>query len=401
MGKPLTALQSLGVCALYGSIACALILLNKALLSVGSFSAYFTLLGAKLVLVLAVCAGSRLSPANPLRVPAVHRAALRSAALPAALFVANAVSGFVALQLVPVPLFNCLRRLVPVAILAYEYAVRGRVPDRTTGAAVAMIAGGALLAGWGTFAADARGAAVTLLANVLTAASLVAQRQFAEATPADASCGGGSGATKGDRISTWGVLFYTALLALPACGVLAVATGEHAVVAAYAADPATPPAFWAGLAASTLLGLALTASMAWATIRVSPMATSITGNVKDLATTALGVLLFAGFELSATALAGLALSFGGAFLYSWAGLAAARLAAAAPPPAAPGRGAAAAAAGGGGVGARAASFESPASASADTDEVAPPSERDALVGGGGGAGGAALRGGPAAPGRPL
>jgi predicted small secreted protein len=52
----------------------------------------------------------------------------------------------------------------------------------------------------------------------------------------------------------------------------------------------------------------------------SPLATSVTGNAKDVVTTTLGWLLFPGFVATAKSVFGISVSFLGAFLYSYINL---------------------------------------------------------------------------------
>ena len=52
----------------------------------------------------------------------------------------------------------------------------------------------------------------------------------------------------------------------------------------------------------------------------SPLATSVTGNVKDLAQTILGGILFPGFVATVKTITGLVLSFMGAGMYSYINL---------------------------------------------------------------------------------
>lgn len=330
---PPAAARSLAICALYGTVALSLMLLNKALLSIGKFDCYFTLVGTKLALLLTLCEVTRRYFGNPLAVPKIDPETLRSSLPMSLLFVANAVTGFVGLMLVSVPLFNCLRRLVPACILAYEWYTLGKVADRSSHIAVALIAFGALLAGWGTFSSDFTGVALTMANNLATAASLVVQKSFSEkaaaAVASDAAEGEGVGIgsssgkastanTQPKKLGTWAVLYYTALIALPISVVLAIATGEVPQLMHHIETGS--PRFWAGFWASSALGLALTFSSSLCNIYVSPMATSITGNVKDIATTTAGALLFPGFIITAQSLSGLLLSFSGAFLYSYTGL---------------------------------------------------------------------------------
>lgn len=94
----------------------------------------------------------------------------------------------------------------------------------------------------------------------------------------------------------------------------ALATGELQALAAF--PHLTNPAFVASFVVAAMAGLVLTYTSALCTTYNSPLATSITGNVKDLATTSAGWALFGGFAATTRSLTGLALSFAGAGMYS-------------------------------------------------------------------------------------
>lgn len=307
---PPAAARSLRVCIAYGGTAVALTLLNKALFGSYNFSAYFTLLSLKLSLLLGVCLASRKLSSNPLGVPAYDERELRAAVPMALCFVANAVLGFAGLSLVSVPLFNCLRRLVPACILAYEFASAGKVADAGTHAAVGLIGVGAVLAATATApvgeaaAAWWRGVGITLAANLATAASLVTTRSFSERATG--------------RLATFAVLYYTSLIALPLAIVCALLTGEVDLLHRTAAE--APAALWLGVLLSSCMGLGLTYTMSLCTLLASPMATSVTGNLKDVLTTSVGWMAFGHFNATPQAVTGLVLSFSGAALFSWQGL---------------------------------------------------------------------------------
>ncbi len=74
--------------------------------------------------------------------------------------------------------------------------------------------------------------------------------------------------------------------------------------------------FQAGLLLSVLLGVVITFAIALCATRVSPLATAVTGNAKDIVTTAVGAVLFGGFVVSFTSIFGLVLSFFGAALFA-------------------------------------------------------------------------------------
>ena len=297
----LLVMRQLGVCVLYAGSSVALSMTNKWLLTSFDFDAVFCMLLAQLLLSLAVCVVSRdVLAGNPLSVPAyAGGAALREVAPLGTAYVLNVGLGLVALKIVNVPMFFALRRLIAPMILAYEFAALGRVaPPRIRGA-VALIVAGTLLAGWGALRADLAGYALTLACNVLTAATTVMQKQVADRR----------------KLSVFGVMYVNALVAAPLAAALALATGEPA---RFAASPhALSPAFWAAFVGTAVMGIVLTYASILSTTYLSPLATCITGNAKDVATTAIGWVAFAGFSPTPNAVAGIGLSLVGAAAYSY------------------------------------------------------------------------------------
>jgi solute carrier family 35 protein len=309
-------LLSLAVCVFYGSASLAIGLVNKALLSSYNFNCIFLLLATQMALQLVMCVVSRDFFRNPFKVPVYDRATHVLSLRLGVLYVANVAVGLVGLSMVNVPMFFCIRRLVSPMILFYEYCFLGKVADSNVQSAVALIVAGTVLAGWDTLNADIRGYTVTFVNNLCTAASSSSQKQFSDTT----------------KLGATGTLFYTSMTALPICIVLGIATGEVASLQAF--PHLYESSFWFGFCVSLSLGPLLTYSSILCTTYNSPLAMSITGNVKDIASTLLGAILFPGFDATAKNMGGLALSFAGAGFYSYINLQKGLKAAAAAPPSA-------------------------------------------------------------------
>ena len=74
--------------------------------------------------------------------------------------------------------------------------------------------------------------------------------------------------------------------------------------------------FQLALFLSVSLGVLITFAIALCATVTSPLATTVTGNIKDIVGTAFGWAMFGGFDSSLWNLSGLTLSFAGAGLYS-------------------------------------------------------------------------------------
>lgn len=228
--------------------------LNKALLSGYKFDGYFTMIAASLLLTLAVCSVSR-RLGNPFDIPAADMALLRAAAPMGVLSVLNVGVGLVGLQLVNIPMFFCLRRLVAPMVLLYEYVTLGRVAERSVQASVSFIVIGVLVAGASSLQADILGYSLTMLNNLFSAAASVMQKRFSERT----------------KLSTIGIVYANALVAAPLCISMALLTGEYGKIVSF--PHAADGGFWAAFAVSCAMGLMLTYSSVLSTTYNSPLAT--------------------------------------------------------------------------------------------------------------------------------
>lgn len=269
------------------------------LLSSYKFECYFLLLSAQMFVTLLFCISSRFLFGNPFKIPALS-AGLVFKALPMGILgVGNVGAGLIGLRMVNIPMFFCLRKLVTPFVLIYEYLAFNKVTDRGTVVSVLGISLGTVLAGWETLNDQVMGYLITMVNNVLSAATQVAAHRFKEST----------------QCSTFSIVFMNAVVALPLTLTLAVVTGE--VSKALAFPHLTTPGFLAGFAASSCMGLMLTYSSILSTTFNSPLATSVTGNVKDIFITAIGWVLFGGMEATALSMLGLLTTFIGAFAYSY------------------------------------------------------------------------------------
>jgi hypothetical protein len=181
------------------------------------------------------------------------------------------------------------------------------------------------------------------------------------------------------RLGALGTLYYNAMTAFPLALLCAAVFGEFSALRHF--HYVRDPAFWINFCICAGMGPLITYSSILCTTFNSPLATSITGNVKDLGLTVAGALLFPGYKATASSVFGLLVSFVGAGIYSLVSL---RRASAATGGASPGGGAIAAGAatpaagsgggagggvGGGGTSAGARGADADADADADASGV--------------------------------
>lgn len=290
---------SLAVCCFYGASSVALSLLNKALLSSYKFDAVFFLLASQSLMTIFVLgvAGKRWGW-HTAAIPDLTHDTLR-AALPIGLTsVANVCCGLIGLKLMNVPLFNSLRRLVAATILVYEWVVLGKVASAGVNTAIGITVLGTLIGSWDYLSSDWVGILFCMGNNVLTAAVGVMQKGLVQRT----------------GMSTFGLVYLIAVISAPLTLALSLVTGEFERIASFPA--LGDRSFLFGFLVSSAMGLVLMYSSALCTTYNSPLASSITGQLKDVLTTSIGWVAFGGVILSASSIGGLFISFGGAILYS-------------------------------------------------------------------------------------
>ena len=92
------------------------------------------------------------------------------------------------LQLVSVPMFSCLRKLVVVFIVIYEYFTIGKVADKETVMSIVVVAFSTIIAGWDTLNDQFMGYFFTMLNNVLSAATQVSVSSTLACLPLPIGC---------------------------------------------------------------------------------------------------------------------------------------------------------------------------------------------------------------------
>lgn len=125
------------------------------------------------------------------------------------------------------------------------------------------------------------------------------------------------------RLGTFGLLFYNNLLALPLMvGCLVGMSGELRGVWAY--ERIAEVKFWGFLLVSAAQATVLNVAIFLCTQLNSPLATTVTGQVKDFVTVGFGLWVFGDVVLNRWNLIGLGISMSGSVAYSLVKLAANR-----------------------------------------------------------------------------
>lgn len=216
--------------------------------------------------------------------------------------IGNVLLGLLGMKLVDVPMFFTLRRLVTPTIIVIEYISYGKVAKKHELVSVFLLTIGTIIAAAPTLSSDLVPYLVVLVTNMFTAANMTFQKQFRDEL----------------QVSVLTIVLINSILTLPVTLLLMLVSGELETLSQSPNLTSVP--FWVVFIASATLGLVLTFAAMLNTTYNSPIATSITGNVKDIATTFLGWYLFPGFRVSVASVSGIFLSFCGAFWFSYSSL---------------------------------------------------------------------------------
>lgn len=209
------------------------------------------------------------------------------------------VSGIVALRYLNIPMFSTLRKFTVLFVLLGEVLVLKKPTKPTIWLSVAVMLTGGLLAGATDLTMSVPGYMCVAICCLATALYLVLIVRITAST----------------RLDTFGLLFYNNVLSLPLMLVfLTFFTNEVSIAATH--PSVTNPTFLLFLIVSAAQATLLNIAIFLCTKINSPLATTVTGQIKDLFTITAGLFVFGDVKLSAPNLAGLTLSLFGSLLYS-------------------------------------------------------------------------------------
>ena len=317
--RPTEWAVNVGVAVAYALASIVTTLANKALLSSWGFGLVFSLLMLQNLLTVFVVGalklggasresgalkldgapregGMRSELAHALEFPLWERGLAVAMAPVMLVCIANLVCGMSALRLSSVPVYQTLKRMTPLPAMALDCALRGKTFPTPVLASVLVVCAGAFITGCGDIDLNARGYMYALASCVLQALYLVLAARASDARP----------------LSSLAAAYYNALLSLPLL-----------IVGVWYEWPEllTFP-FWSEarfitmLVLDLVLGASLSMLLFMCTLVNSALTTTIVGNAKAVATTALGALLFGRVGLRPLGWVGVCVNTAGGLLYS-------------------------------------------------------------------------------------
>lgn len=209
------------------------------------------------------------------------------------------VSGISALRYLNIPMFSTLRKATALIVLVLETIVLHKVAKPSIWLSILIMVMGGFIAG------------ATDLSFSLTGYLLVAVCCFSTALYLVLIVRIG----KRSGLDTFGLLFYNNLLAFPLMLVyLVFFTNELLHIPDY--EHIVDIKFWAFLTFSAALATVLNVAIFLCTRFNSPLATTVTGQMKDFVTIGFGLFIFGDVTLNTPNLIGLAISLLGSCVYS-------------------------------------------------------------------------------------
>lgn len=207
------------------------------------------------------------------------------------------VSGLAALAKTNVPLFSALRRLSTLVVIIGEYYLLGKVTPGDESQSVVIMVLGAMIAGMGDITFDFIGSLYILFNCIVTAGYLIYIAKK----------------TKETGLNTFGLMFYCNILSIPGTIVLTYVT-EWQGISAY--EGYSNLGFQFCFFMSSIQAFLLNYFIFLCSTVNSPLTTSITGQIKSILQTIIGLFMFGDVFITPLLVFGLSVSTIASFWYS-------------------------------------------------------------------------------------
>jgi len=213
-------------------------------------------------------------------------------------FFGMVVTGLAALRYVNVPVYSALRRLTTFIVIAGQYFWLDKTVSRDELQSVIVMVFGAFVAGYGDLTFDAWGYFLTGVNCFVTALYLLMISKKSKET----------------GLSTFGLMFYNNIISIPLV-LLVVYWVEWEELMTY--DKYSSFEFQLCFFMSSILAFLLNYFVFLCSLVNSPLTTSVTGQLKNIIQTVLGLFLFGGVPLTPAMTIGLSMSTIGGIWYGF------------------------------------------------------------------------------------
>eukprot|EP00177_Eucheuma_denticulatum_P002101 GFKZ01003751.1.p1 GENE.GFKZ01003751.1~~GFKZ01003751.1.p1 ORF type:complete len:407 (+),score=46.37 GFKZ01003751.1:159-1223(+) len=214
----------------------------------------------------------------------------------------NAAVALVALRELSVPSYTLIKRLAPLLTITLEAILLHKFASRSVILALLVMSFGTVMAA----NADSTSSTFAWLLGFASCAFQALYLTFVKRSGIDTG------------MNSFGILYYHSILSLPFLAAIALAVGELRQALIY--DQWTSPSFLIVFIMSMFMGLVLNYALFLCTELTSPTSTVVSGQVKAMGQTAIGMFTFGGVDFNGRYLAGTFLNIAGGFMYAYAKL---------------------------------------------------------------------------------
>eukprot|EP01098_Paradermamoeba_levis_P007413 TRINITY_DN3063_c0_g3_i3.p1 TRINITY_DN3063_c0_g3~~TRINITY_DN3063_c0_g3_i3.p1 ORF type:complete len:313 (+),score=67.15 TRINITY_DN3063_c0_g3_i3:331-1269(+) len=284
------------VAFLYGVVSISITFFNRAVFSIWKFNYSNTLTLGQMLFSLVF-----LVFLKTFRLVSYADFDLKTARMMAPLvisFILMVVTGLAALQFINVPLYSALRRVTTFVVMVTEWYLLQKETPRLEAQSIYLMVLGALIASFGDLQFNLIGYILVAINCIVTAVYLVYIPKKAAET----------------RLDTMGLIFYNNFLSFPLLFVIVYLT-EWEEVVKYPDWNQTGflVCFFTSVAQAFLLNYLI---FLCSTLN-SPLATSVTGGIKNIVQTLIGLVIFGDVEFSPLLIGGLVVSTIASVWYSY------------------------------------------------------------------------------------
>ena len=213
-------------------------------------------------------------------------------------FLGMVLTGLGALKFLNIPMFNALRRVTTLITMAGEYYLLDKRESGKVQFSVYLMVIGAIVAGIYDFDFNFYGYILVALNCIFTAAYLLSIAKFGK-----------------QGLNTFGLMYYNNIQSLPLVIILCLIGGDFNDLYNYTYF--NDIGFWICFILQSALAFLLNYSIFLCTNVNSALATSVTGQIKNIATTAIGYFTFGDVTYNLWNVIGLACGVVASTWYSW------------------------------------------------------------------------------------
>ncbi|KAN0031498.1 hypothetical protein ACTFIV_005362 [Dictyostelium citrinum] len=287
---------SAGAVLLYGSVSLCQTIFNKKVMTTYDFNASNFLLFNQMVVTIVIL--HILKHFNILKINTNFEKETIKKLMPLSFcYIINVLLGLDSLKQLNIPMYSALKRLVAVVILIMEYFILKKVSPPKIIASVVVMVIGAVVAGITDLSFNSLGYTLVLLSCVFQASYLIYVKKVA------------------NNMSTYDMLYYNSVLSLPITIFLMIVNQEVEYFQTF--EHLYDRSFQVYFILSIFLGFFLNFCIFFCTSVNSPLTTSVTGQVKNIASTIIGAMVFNDVIIHPINILGLIINIIGSIWYSF------------------------------------------------------------------------------------